>query len=297
MVDSVKINNLTTKDLETNFELDVSDNSIPICYISKISYPTFDANTTLTYLDNIKYIDDFKNSGIKILLTQKNLIKNISLNPEICFVFTPNPSKSFTEISNYAFDNNLYETISNSVDKSIYIDESSYVSDKVNIGKNVKVGKNCVINENTIIEDNVSIGDNCIIGSEGLNIFRGENNNNLFNKSIGGVLIEKGVRVDNFVNISKGTGGRVTKIGSNTMIGCFVSIGHDANISSNSIIVDGTKLSGHVFIGENVYLGINTTVLQNIEIEKNSKTGIGTVVTRNIKENSFVIGNPGRNIS
>ena len=88
MVDSVKINNLTTKDLETNFELDVSDNSIPICYISKISYPTFDANTTLTYLDNIKYIDDFKNSGIKILLTQKNLIKNISLNPEICFVFT-----------------------------------------------------------------------------------------------------------------------------------------------------------------------------------------------------------------
>jgi serine acetyltransferase len=44
-------------------------------------------------------------------------------------------------------------------------------------------------------------------------------------------------------------------------------------------------------------LGINTTVLQNIKIGSYSKTGIGTVVTNDIKENTFVIGNPGRKIS
>ena len=60
------------------------------------------------------------------------------------------------------------------------------------------------------------------------------------------------------------------------------------------MIIDGSIIAGHVKIGKNVVLGLNTSVLQNIKIHDNAKTGIGTVVTLDLKEDQFMIGNPGR---
>ena len=61
-----------------------------------------------------------------------------------------------------------------------------------------------------------------------------------------------------------------------------------------STIIDSCTISGHVKIGRNVLLGINTTILQSISIGDYASTGIGTVVTTDLKSNKFMIGNPGR---
>lgn len=294
---SIKIKNLNTKDISQKFDLEIMGENLPILFMSKISFPTAKPKNTVTYLNNLEHFENFKDSGIKILITKKGMIENHLLTQDICYIFSPNPEKTFTEISNYIFENNLYEKIEKKINKFIDIDSSSFISNNTKIGKNVKIGKNCVINENSILKDNVTIGDNCVIGSSGLNVLSQKGRDNKFTETIGGVIIENDVRVENFVNISKGTGGRFTKINNGSILGSFVNIGHDSYIGKNSIIIDGTKLSGHVSIGDEVYLGINTTVLQNIKIGSYSKTGIGTVVTNDIKENTFVIGNPGRNIS
>ena len=81
---------------------------------------------------------------------------------DVCYYSHP-ILKKFVEISNYIFENNLYEKIEKKINKFIDIDSSSFISNNTKIGKNVKIGKNCVINENSILKDNVTIGDNCVV--------------------------------------------------------------------------------------------------------------------------------------
>ena len=54
-----------------------------------------------------------------------------------------------------------------------------------------------------------------------------------------------------------------------------------------------TKI-GKITIGNNVFIGANTTVLPNIVIGDNVVIGCNSVITKNIKNNSVVVGNPAR---
>ncbi|MHA1261700.1 MAG: gamma carbonic anhydrase family protein [Candidatus Freyarchaeota archaeon] len=67
------------------------------------------------------------------------------------------------------------------------------------------------------------------------------------------------------------------------VIGDYVTVGHGA-------VVHGAK------IGNNVIVGINSTVLDGVEIGDNCIIGAGAVVTPNTKipPKSLVLGNPGR---
>jgi len=55
----------------------------------------------------------------------------------------------------------------------------------------------------------------------------------------------------------------------------------------------GTKI-GPVTIGDEVYIGWNALILPNVTVGSGSFVGAGAVVTRNVSENSVVVGNPAR---
>ena len=97
------------------------------------------------------------------------------------------------------------------------------------------------------------------------------------------------------------------KIGDNvgmsgTSIWCFKYIKIDKNvrIGANSLITDGDAhlddpRSGEpkpVHICENVWIGMNVTVLKGVTIGKNSLVGAGSVVTKDIPANVVAAGNP-----
>ena len=83
---------------------------------------------------------------------------------------------------------------------------------------------------------------------------------------------------------------------------CFKHIKIDKNvrIGANSLITDGDAhlddpRSGEpkpVHICENVWLGMNVTVLKGVTIGKNSLIGAGSVVTKDIPANVVAAGNP-----
>lgn len=54
--------------------------------------------------------------------------------------------------------------------------------------------------------------------------------------------------------------------------------------------------AGKVKIGNNVFIGMNTLILKDVEIGDNVVIGAGSVVTKNIPPNSVVAGNPARYI-
>ena len=79
-------------------------------------------------------------------------------------------------------------------------------------------------------------------------------------------------------------------IGSNTLITGARILTHDASTKKG---LGYTKL-GKVVIGDNVFVGINSIILPNVTIGNNVIIGAGTVVSKDIPDNSVVVGNPMR---
>ena len=77
-------------------------------------------------------------------------------------------------------------------------------------------------------------------------------------------------------------------IGSNTIITGSRILTHDA---STKKALGYTKI-GKVSIGDNVFVGVNCVILPNVKIGNNVIVGASTVVSKDIPDNSVVVGNP-----
>lgn len=81
------------------------------------------------------------------------------------------------------------------------------------------------------------------------------------------------------------------KIGNNVTLAPRVHIlAHDA---STKMFLGYTKI-GKVTIGNNVFVGANTTILPNTKIGDRVIIGAGSVVTKDIPSNVVVAGNPAK---
>jgi len=103
-------------------------------------------------------------------------------------------------------------------------------------------------------------------------------------KIIKGILCDPGDNINNYIQANNGI-----IFGSNIELAPGVSI-----ISSNH---DVDNLKNHVkgnpiTIGNNVWIGANTTVLPEVKIGNNVVIGANSVVTKNIPSNSIAVGNP-----
>ena len=89
---------------------------------------------------------------------------------------------------------------------------------------------------------------------------------------------------------------------SGTVIGAFskITIGNNVKCGANTLITDSdwhlddgrSGIPKPVIIGDNVWLGVNATVLKGVTIGENSLIGAGSVVTKDIPPNTIAVGNP-----
>lgn len=109
-------------------------------------------------------------------------------------------------------------------------------------------------------------------------------------------LIRRGLTVGTDFNRQQGcyidpTHCFLIDIGNNVTMSVRVTLlAHDA---STKKILGYTKI-GQVHIGNNVFIGANTTVLPNVKIGDNCIIGANSIVTQNISENTVAAGNPAR---
>ncbi|MGG7200402.1 acyltransferase [Clostridium butyricum] len=80
-------------------------------------------------------------------------------------------------------------------------------------------------------------------------------------------------------------------IGNNVTLASKVYIlAHDASCKKH---IGYTKI-GKVNIGNNVFIGANSTILPNVSIGDNSIIGANSLVSKDVPENTIVAGNPAK---
>lgn len=113
------------------------------------------------------------------------------------------------------------------------------------------------------------------------------------------VLIHPTAVIDETATIKEGTVvmanaviNASVQIGRSCIINTASSIDHDCIINDFVHVSPGVHVAGTVTIGRNTWLGIGSTVINNLEICSNCIIGAGSTVIKDIKEEGTYIGSP-----
>ncbi|MCB9192563.1 MAG: acetyltransferase [Flavobacteriales bacterium] len=103
------------------------------------------------------------------------------------------------------------------------------------------------------------------------------------NKIDVGCSIMTGVIVTTEVNIEQGV-----------LINLNCTIGHNVRIGEFSELSPGVNVSGNCTIESGCSIGTNATILPGIKVGRMATVGAGAVVTKDVPENTVVVGNPAK---
>jgi len=138
---------------------------------------------------------------------------------------------------------------------------TNYISEKAKIGRNVKIWHFAYVGDNTIIGDNVKIGS---LAHVDYNVVIGEN-----------------TMIEGLVYIPP-----LSRIGRNVFIGPSATLTNDPYPPSE-------KMTG-VTIKDGAVIGSRAVIKAGVTIGENSVVAMGAVVTRDVPDNTVVVGVPAR---
>jgi len=183
------------------------------------------------------------------------------------------------------------------------------------IDAGIKIGPDTVLMPNTHLHGRTEIGDGNVIGPN--TIIRDSKIGNgckVLASVIEGALLEDHVDMGPFARLRKGA-----HLGNHVHMGNFgevkdshlaegVKMGHfsyigNAQIGANTNIGAGTITCNYdgekkhaTEIGANVFIGSDTMLVAPLKIADGARTGAGAVVTKNVPEDTLVVGMPARAI-
>ncbi len=107
-----------------------------------------------------------------------------------------------------------------------------------------------------------------------------------------GTELKVGAKIGNFVEIKNSTIGRGSKCSHLSYIG-DAHIGADVNIGAGTVFCNYDGETKHRSeIGDNAFIGSNTSIISPVIVGTDSFIAAGTVLTKNMQEGSFAISRP-----
>src|ERR1700730_1278579 len=157
------------------------------------------------------------------------------------------------------------------------------------VGAGVELSDGCVLHEHAVVRGPSKFGANnvfhpfCVIGGDPQDYtFQGER----VDLQVGNANIFR-----EHVTVSRGTvkGGGVTRIGSDNFFLAYSHVGHDCQISSHTLFVNGATLAGHVTVEDFVNLGAFSPVHQFCRLGRYAYIGAATVITQDVPPFSLIV--------
>lgn len=178
--------------------------------------------------------------------------------------------------------------------EDVFIDINAVIEGDVTLGNNVTIGANCVlvnctVGDNTNIEaysllQDAKVASNCSVGP--------------YARLRPGADLHEGAKVGNFVEIKKAVIGKGSKVSHLSYIG-DAELGQDVNVGAGTITCnyDGVNKS-KTNIGNNVFVGSNSSLVAPVTIEDGATVGAGSTITKSIEADRLGISRgKQRNIS
>jgi UDP-3-O-[3-hydroxymyristoyl] glucosamine N-acyltransferase len=294
---------LTQSKLENNAKID-----------SKISdIATLDAANIgdLSFFDNPKYLDDFKNSKAEFCFIHSKHLDQAPSNMTV--LITDNPYKAYAIIASKLYTNTQQNK--NHIANTAIIGANSNIGTNCIIGDYVVIGDDVEIGNNVCISSHVAIGDKCVIGDDTIIYSQVTISYSSIGKraiihpgarigqdgfgfavnikipQLGGVIIGDDVEIGANTTIDRGAGPD-TIIGNMTKIDNLVQIAHNVQIGEGCFIVSQVGISGSTKIGDYVVLGGQVGVSGHLEIGSNIQVAAKSGVQKNLPSNQIYGGFP-----
>lgn len=286
-----------------NIELDLTENIDLSKDISKYNknenLVLIDLNSPLLYYKREKIKDKLIKSRERKVINVNLIDHKFMIGKSIEYIFKIRIIKDFEKLFNLIRKYSLEKAKNIMLGKNIFIcplstlEENNTILDNTfiinsEIGKFNKIGPNCFITDSQIGFNNVIshsiIKKNQLINDNFIGPFTHLRENNIIHNSKIGAFVEcKNIKVDGYL-----------KAPHLAYLGDLI-IEENVNIGAGAVFAnyDGKNKYTSI-IKKNSFIGSNSVIVSPKQIGPNSYIGAGSVVTKDVHENTIVIGNPAR---
>ena len=181
---------------------------------------------------------------------------------------------------------------------------------RIDVRGDISAGKDCFIDVNVILEGDVSLGNNVSIGPNTIlkDVEIGDNSkieafSHLVSSKVGnncsigpyarlreGSHIDDSAKIGNFVETKKTKVGKESKANHFAYLG-DADIGKDSNIGAGTITCNYDGKDKHqTKIGDNSFVGTNSSLVAPVTIGSNAYVAAGSVITKDVPDNALGVG-------
>jgi len=184
-----------------------------------------------------------------------------------------------------------WQSFKSRIDPTAFVSSTAYIAENdVVIGPFSYIHPNATILPRSVIGSHCAVGSGTVIGADAFEVNKMKPQREIL-KQAGGVILQDHVEIQSLCTVVRSTFGGFTVIGAETKLDCHIHVAHDCQIGKKVQIAACAELSGRVSVGDNTFIGPNSTISNGITIGDNSHITLGSVVTDDVESNSRVSGN------
>lgn len=229
-----------------------------------------------------------RNTNVTVVITTSELQGIVGQNKGL--VISTKPRKLFFEIHNRLKEFYTFSGINPKIAPSAEIHPTAIIKDGVIVGERTKIGAYSILEEGTIIGEDVLIENHVVIGARGMHNTKIDGRF-LHVHDLGNVVIGDRCEILSHATIQKPYFYHSTVIGEETRISVYGNVGHGCYIGKRCLIAGHTVIAGYSTVGNDVWIGPNSTISHMVHVKDNASIMLGSVVISDVRESESVSGN------